>query len=204
MNFAQGLINPLDGQAVSKFYEKGETYDSKFTSLGSSYEECRAECVGLYLSVDDDVLNIFNIVSQICMQLFTKIVLFGNISQDPQEKQDVIYTNWFSLCHAAINGVAMYSPASGEWKQAHSQARFVILQVLQEAGENFVSVKEVVGEDGKPDLLLTMVLIENDFINCFKSRRLLLTISGPKQISVCWQTSNWRIFEQAPNLQVDW
>ena len=68
MNFAQGLINPLDGQAVSKFYEKGETYDSKFTSLGSSYEECRAECVGLYLSVDDDVLNIFNIVSQICMQ----------------------------------------------------------------------------------------------------------------------------------------
>ena len=134
----------------------------------------------------------------------TKIVLFGNISQDPQEKQDVIYTNWFSLCHAAINGVAMYSPASGEWKQAHSQARFVILQVLQEAGENFVSVKEVVGEDGKPDLLLTMVLIENDFINCFKSRRLLLTISGPKQISVCWQTSNWRIFEEAPNLQVDW
>jgi len=136
MNFAQGLINPLDGQAVSKFYEKGETYDSKFTSLGSSYEECRAECVGLYLSVDDDVLNIFNI--------------------DPQEKQDVIYTNWFSLCHAAINGVAMYSQASGEWKQAHSQARFVILQVLQEAGENFVSVKEVIGEDGKPDLLLTM------------------------------------------------
>ena len=118
MNFAQGLINPLDGQAVSKFYEKGETYDSKFTNLGSSYEECRAECVGLYLSVDDDVLNIFNIVSQICMQLFTKIVLFGNISQDPQEKQDVIYTNWFSLCHAAINGVAMYSQASGEWKQA--------------------------------------------------------------------------------------
>ena len=52
----------------------------------------------------------------------------------------------------------MYSPASGEWKQAHSQARFVILQVLQEAGENFVSVKEVIGEDGKPDLLLTMVL----------------------------------------------
>ena len=50
----------------------------------------------------------------------------------------------------------MYSPASSEWKQAHSQARFVILQVLLEAEENFVKVKEVVGDDGKPDLLLTM------------------------------------------------
>ena len=68
----------------------------------------------------------------------------------------MIYTNWFSLCHAAINGVAMYSPTSGEWKQAHSQARFVILQVLTEAGENFVKTQEVIGEDGKPDLLLSM------------------------------------------------
>ncbi len=29
-------------------------------------------------------------------------------------------------------------------------------QVLLEAGQGFVSVKEVQGEDGKPDLLLTM------------------------------------------------
>merc|ERR1712080_386687 len=35
-------------------------------------------------------------------------------------------------------------------------ARFVILQVLIEAGEGFVSVKAVTGDDGKPDLLLTM------------------------------------------------
>lgn len=38
----------------------------------------------------------------------------------------------------------------------YSQARFVILQVLIESGENFVSVQEVVGPDGQPDLLLTM------------------------------------------------
>jgi len=136
LNFDTGLLNPLDSQPISKFYEQGETYDSKFTSLGSAYEECRAECVGLYLSIDNDVLDIFNI--------------------DAKEKSDVIYTNWLSLCHAAINGVAMYSPASGEWKQAHSQARFVILQVLNQAGDNFVSVKEVIGEDGKPDLLFSM------------------------------------------------
>lgn len=136
-NFSTDLLNPLDGKPVSKMYEPGETYDSKFTSLGSSYEECRAECVGLFLSTDKDVLNIFGIT-------------------DAEEMFNITYTNWLSLCHAAINGVAMYSPASEEWKQAHSQARFVILQVLLEAGENFVSVVEVTGEDGKPDLLLTM------------------------------------------------
>ena len=137
LNFPQDLTNPLDGAPIGIMYEPGETYDSKFTSLGSSYEECRAECVGLYLSTEKDVLSIFGVT-------------------EAQEMTDITYTNWFSLCHAAINGVAMFSPASDEWKQAHSQARFVILQVLIEAGENFVSVKEVVGEDGKSDLLLSM------------------------------------------------
>ena len=137
LNFPQDLTNPLDGAPIGIMYEPGETYDSKFTSLGSSYEECRAECVGLYLSTDVDVLKIFGVT-------------------EAQEMTDITYTNWFSLCHAAINGVAMFSPASEEWKQAHSQARFVILQVLIESGENFVSVKEVAGEDGQPDLLLTM------------------------------------------------
>merc|ERR1712012_145325 len=89
MNFAQGLINPLDGLPISKFYEQGETYDSKFTRLGSAYEECRAECVGLYLSTDKDVLKIFGI-------------------SDLDEMFNYTYTNWFSLCHAAINGIAMY------------------------------------------------------------------------------------------------
>lgn len=87
----------------------GETYDSKFTSLGSSYEECRAEAVGLYLSTFKDIVKIF-----------------GH-SEDLLD--DVIYANWFSLCHAAIKGVEMYSPGTKEWKQAHSQARFVILHV---------------------------------------------------------------------------
>ena len=59
LNYDSGLVNPLTGKPVDKTYVVGETYDSKFTSLGSSYEECRAEAVGLYLSCWNDVLKIF-------------------------------------------------------------------------------------------------------------------------------------------------
>ena len=75
LNFPSDVLNPLDGLPVSKMYEPGESYDSKFTRLGSAYEECRAECVGLYLSTDKDVLNIFGI-------------------SDSEEMFNHTYTNW--------------------------------------------------------------------------------------------------------------
>ena len=41
------------------FYGKGNTYDRAFTSMGSSYEECRAECVVLHLCLVPGVTEIF-------------------------------------------------------------------------------------------------------------------------------------------------
>ncbi|GFG31542.1 hypothetical protein Cfor_09198 [Coptotermes formosanus] len=124
------LTNPLDGEPIKLWYEDGDTYDSKFTTIGSSYEECRAECVGLFLSLNKDVLRIFGF--------------------EGKEAEDITYVNWLSLLHQGVSkSLETYEPSTKTWLQAHSQARYVIL----EADDDFVTITETVKEK---DLLITV------------------------------------------------
>ncbi|XP_020280552.1 dipeptidyl peptidase 3 isoform X2 [Pseudomyrmex gracilis] len=119
----ENMKNPLTGGNIDKFFLKGETYDSKFGAMGSSYEECRAEAVGLYLSLENEVLRIFG--------------------HEGQVASDITYVNWLSLLWTGFaKAFEMYQPSTGTWSQAHSQARYVLLRVCLEAGENFVNVVE--------------------------------------------------------------
>lgn len=136
LNYPEDLKDPLTGEKISCYYQDGESYDSVFTTMGSSYEECRAECVGLHLCLVPGVTEIFGFSGAEC--------------------EDIKYVNWVSMVHAGVKGLEMFSPTAMEWKQAHSQARFVIMQVMLEAGEGFLKVEKVEGEDGKPDLLISM------------------------------------------------
>ncbi|VEN35439.1 unnamed protein product, partial [Callosobruchus maculatus] len=113
-NFPPTLLDPLTGKPPASYYEPGDTYDTCFGPLSSTYEECRAECVGLYLSVEPEVLKIFG--------------------HEGQQADDVMYVNWLSLVWGgAAKGLEMWEPGRG-WLQAHAQARFVISRVLIQAG----------------------------------------------------------------------
>ncbi|XP_015111321.1 dipeptidyl peptidase 3 isoform X2 [Diachasma alloeum] len=128
------LKNPLTNELIDKYFLEGETYDSKFGAMGSSYEECRAEAVGLYLSLEKDIVRIFG--------------------HEGKTADDVIYVNWLALLwNGCAKALEMYSPEKKKWLQAHSQARYVLLRVCLEAGEGFVKVEEV--EEGK-NLRFTM------------------------------------------------
>lgn len=136
-NFDKSLvINPETGELVSSWYQGSETWDSKFSTIASSYEECRAECVGLYLCLNNQVLSIFG--------------------HEGEDAADVIYINWLSMVRAGLLGLEFYTPESKSWRQAHMQARFVILRVLLEAGEGLVGLEEVSGQDGRPDAHITL------------------------------------------------
>ncbi|XP_072940333.1 dipeptidyl peptidase 3 isoform X2 [Epargyreus clarus] len=124
--------NPLTGGKIESWYTEGETYDSKFTTLGSAFEECRAEAVGLYLSLVPEILKIFG--------------------YEGQEADDVMYVNWLSLLwNGAAKATEMYQPSTKTWLQAHARARFALMRLLEDEG--VLTVTEV--DPGK-NLLLNL------------------------------------------------
>uniref|UniRef100_A0A2A4IYH5 Uncharacterized protein n=1 Tax=Heliothis virescens TaxID=7102 RepID=A0A2A4IYH5_HELVI len=128
------LMYRVSGKEIESWYSPGETYDSKFTTLGSAFEECRAEAVGLYLSLIPEILKIFG--------------------HEGQEAQDVTYVNWLSLLwNGAAKATEMYQPATKTWLQAHARARFVLMRLLELEGDGMLRIEET--EPGK-NLLLTL------------------------------------------------
>ncbi|KAK1150919.1 dipeptidyl peptidase 3 [Acipenser oxyrinchus oxyrinchus] len=136
-NFEQKTVrNPETGELISSWYKGSETWDSKFSTIASSYEECRAECVGLYLCLNSHVLSIFG--------------------HEGTNADDLVYVNWLAMVRAGLLGLEFYTPESQSWRQAHMQARFVILRVLLEAGEGLVTLRHTTGADGRPDAIISL------------------------------------------------
>lgn len=67
-----------------------------------------------------------------------------------------MYVNWLNMCRAGVTALEYYSPEQGRFRQAHMHARYVILQVLLEAGQGLVSVKQTTDEKKRPDARITL------------------------------------------------
>lgn len=52
-------LNPLTGEPVKSWYLPGETWTGVFGDIATSVDECRAECVGVYLMSDRELLATF-------------------------------------------------------------------------------------------------------------------------------------------------
>ena len=117
LNFdKEHVINPLTNGPITSWYEPGETFDSKFKAMGSSYEECRSEAVALHLMFNRDVMKIFG-------------------HTDETEIDNLIYVGWLLMAYAgAGRAVEMWNPATKIWGQAHSRARYAITKVMIECG----------------------------------------------------------------------
>ncbi|XP_055335270.1 dipeptidyl peptidase 3-like [Paramacrobiotus metropolitanus] len=132
-NFPKGLEDYESGSECA-YYEAGQTYDSVFGALASTYEECRAETIAVYLCLLPEVLDVWHIAEK--------------------DRDDIIYCIWLAMAVSGIKSLPYYILEQEKWGQAHAQGRFAILRVMEEA--EVVKVDIVDGSDGKPDLLVTL------------------------------------------------
>ena len=60
------------------------------------------------------------------------------------------------MVRAGLLALEYYTPDINKWRQAHMQARHVILRVLLEHSAGLVSIERTTGADGKPDAVVRL------------------------------------------------
>lgn len=53
--------DPITNEEFESCYEKGDTWNSRFGAISTSYEECRADTCGFYLCTIKEVYSLFGI-----------------------------------------------------------------------------------------------------------------------------------------------
>jgi len=105
------IKDPVSGEMFESCYEKDETYQQKFGEFSSSYEECRADAAGLYLQKYPAMYQVFG--------------------YNDSNVKDLMWVNVMAELQQAIHALQLsYNPENKLWKQAHSQAAWVIMRYM--------------------------------------------------------------------------
>ncbi|KAF8514032.1 aflatoxin-detoxifizyme [Gautieria morchelliformis] len=116
LNFdPEKTINPLTGGRVMTWYKPGQTPSSVLGEVSSSFEECRAETVALFLVGNKEILEIFG---------FT----------DPKDIENLQYITFLLMARAGLRALEFYDPVAKKHLQAHMEARMGITKFLIQEG----------------------------------------------------------------------
>lgn len=114
-------INPLNGERITSWYKRGQTWTGQFADLATTLDECRAELVGAYLMDDAELLELlgFSETSEIR-------------AEDCESRQRprgmeltwaVTYNLYQQLGVDGLRGLSNFNVDSNKWGQAHSRVR---------------------------------------------------------------------------------
>ncbi|KAK7203177.1 dipeptidyl peptidase III [Myxozyma melibiosi] len=132
-------VSPIDGKPVTTYYKPGQTWGSVFGTTAGAYEECRAECVAMYLCPEPALLEIFGHTAT---------------STEVGLADDVVYIAYLLMARAGLSALEFWDPQTKKWGQPHMQARFSILKQFLEAGDGFVELRTA--EEDMSDLEIVM------------------------------------------------
>jgi len=94
------FTDPITGETFESCYEAGETWNTKFGKISTSYEECRADTCGFYLCTLPEVYSLFGF-------------------QD-HEVDLLLWVNVMNQFRKGILGITLYNPETKKWGQAHT------------------------------------------------------------------------------------
>jgi dipeptidyl-peptidase-3 len=128
------LRDPISGDSINTCYSEGEDFQTLWGDISTSYEECKADTAGLYLLKFKEMYEDFNITKY----------------NDQATWADLLLSQMYADATGGLDTLpGSYNAETKKWKQAHSQARYVILQFLmQNQKEKIISI-EMVRENGK-------------------------------------------------------
>lgn len=122
-NFDENIINPVTNSKIESWYKSEDTWYSVFGKLANPYEECRADAVALYYSCFEEAYDVL-------------------IPEYKSQWREINLACFSEFLMQGLNALEYYNPETKKFTQAHMNGRFVILQVLLQAGNNFIRLEK--------------------------------------------------------------